>query len=57
MEFVSYNLVTLVAFTAYVAAAICWQRTRPMPAQAGRCAMQPAKNASVAPTSRLFTNR
>jgi len=57
MVVVPFTLVALVAFAAYVAAAICWQQTRPMPAQAGRCATTPAQRAANDPASRLFTNR
>jgi len=57
MVFVPFSLVALVAFATYVATAICWQRTRRVPAQAGRCATTPAQRASNDLASRLFTNR
>jgi hypothetical protein len=57
MEFVSYNLVAVIAFAAYVAAAICWQRTQPAPMQTGGRATTPAESASPSPTNRLFTTR
>lgn len=56
MVFVPFTLVALSAGAAYVAAVICWQQTRPVPAQCNRCATKSAQRASHA-TSRLFTNR
>ena len=57
MFFAPYSLIVFATFAAYVAAAICWQQTRPAPVQTGRRATVQEWSASPTPTSRLYTNR